>query len=308
MSQDKRPSDGQSGPHDELPSDDEGGLHAPPGLTGWRKAWWWFDFIILVKLARLRFVGVLALIGIVITQWDWLAAEYDKWTRPAVADAGPRGDVEWFCPMHPAVVRDNPKDKCPICFMPLSKRRKGDATSEALPAGVVNRVQLSPYRVVLAGVQTSTVEYQALTKEIQAIGYVEFNERGQKTVAARIAGRIDNLFVNETGQMVEAGDALASLYSPDLVVTVNNMLEARRAKNEKNLDSAQRRLELLGISAGPDRRNPDQRQGQHASYDPVPHFRPCHQEVCARRAIRRARDAALRHRRPFDRLDPGPGL
>ncbi len=189
------------------------------------------------------------MIGLVITQWDLLAAHYDKWTRPANADAGPDGDVEWFCPMHPAVVRDNPRDKCPICFMPLSKRKKGEQHEEALPAGVVNRVQLSPYRVVLAGVQTSKVEYQPLSKEIKAIGYVEFNERGQKTVAARIAGRIDKLFVNETGQMVDAGDELASLYSPELVVTVNNMLEAKRAKNDKNLESARRRLELLGISA-----------------------------------------------------------
>ena len=107
-------------------ADDEGGLRAPPGLTGWRKAWWWFDFIILVKLARLRFIAVLAVIGIVITQWDLLAAYYDKWTRPADAAAGPSGDVEWFCPMHPSVIRDNPRDKCPICFMPLSKRKKGD--------------------------------------------------------------------------------------------------------------------------------------------------------------------------------------
>jgi Cu(I)/Ag(I) efflux system membrane fusion protein len=234
---------------DEFRTDDEGGLRAPPGLTGWRKAWWWFDFIILVKLARLRFIGILAVIGIVITQWDLLAAYYDKWTRPATAEAGPGGDVEWFCPMHPAVVRDNPRDKCPICFMPLSKRKKGEQNEEALPAGVVNRVQLSPYRIVLAGVQTSKIEYQPLTKEIQAIGYVEFNERGQKTVAARIAGRIDKLFVDETGRMVDAGDELASLYSPELVVTVNNMLEARRAKNERNLESARRRLELLGISA-----------------------------------------------------------
>ena len=45
---------------------DEGGLRAPPGLTGWRKAWWWFDFIILVKLARLRFIAVLVVIGAVI--------------------------------------------------------------------------------------------------------------------------------------------------------------------------------------------------------------------------------------------------
>ena len=56
--------------------------------------------------------------------------------------------------MHPSIVRDNPKDKCPICFMPLSKRKKGEAgEAEPLPAGIVSRVQLSPYRVVLAGVQ-----------------------------------------------------------------------------------------------------------------------------------------------------------
>ena len=35
---------------DLVETNDEGGLRAPPGLTGWRKAWWWFDFIILVML------------------------------------------------------------------------------------------------------------------------------------------------------------------------------------------------------------------------------------------------------------------
>ena len=229
-------------------NDDEGGLRAPPGLTGWRKAWWWFDFIILVKLARLRFIGVLAVIGLVITQWDLLAAHYDKWTRPVVSGAGPTGgDMEWFCPMHPAVVRDNPRDKCPICFMPLSKRKKGDQHEEALPAGIVNRVQLSPYRVVLAGVQTTKVEYQPLGKEIKAIGYVEFNERGQRTVSARINGRIDKLYVNETGQMVDKGDDLALLYSPELVVSEQNLLDARRPGASLDLESATKRLELLGV-------------------------------------------------------------
>src|SRR5947209_6630246 len=114
---------GWNQPHDNEPSPiDEGGLRAPPGVTGWRKAWWWFDFIILVKLARLRFIAVLFAIGAVITQWDLLAAYYDKWTRPASAAQAGGSGVEWFCPMHPSVVRDNPKDKCPICFMPLSKR------------------------------------------------------------------------------------------------------------------------------------------------------------------------------------------
>lgn len=248
MKADNRLPDSHHAAVDEFRTDDEGGLRAPPGLTGWRKAWWWFDFLILVKLARLRFIGVLAVIGIVITQWDLLLAYYDKWTRPGMTDAAhAAGDVEWFCPMHPSVVRDNSKDKCPICFMPLSKRKKGDQHEEALPSGVVNRVQLSPYRVVLAGVQTTKVDYQPLSKEINAVGYIEFNERGQRTVSARVNGRIEKLYVNETGQMVNKGDDLAVLYSPELVVSEQNLLDARRPGAKTDLVSVTKRLELLGV-------------------------------------------------------------
>ncbi|MBI3863189.1 MAG: efflux RND transporter periplasmic adaptor subunit [Planctomycetia bacterium] len=230
------------------PLDDEGGLHAPPELTGWREIWWWFDFLILVKLARLRFIAVLVAIGAVITQWDNLAAHYDKWTRDPNAHPGAASDVEWFCPMHPSVIRDNPKDKCPICFMPLSKRKKGDVHEEALPAGVVNRVQLSPYRVVLAGINTYPVDYQQLSKEITAVGYVEFNERQVKNVSARVKGRIDTLVVNETGQTVDEGDVLAALYSPELNVTVQNLLDAQKRGNRELVESGKNRLALLGIS------------------------------------------------------------
>jgi Cu(I)/Ag(I) efflux system membrane fusion protein len=231
------------------PRDDEGGLRAPPDLHGWRKAWWWFHFLILVKLARLRFIGILLVIGVVITQWDTLTAYYDRWTKPANAAESVESGNEYFCPMHPSIVRDNGKEKCPICFMPLSKRKKGSGQADALPAGVVNRVQLSPYRMVLAGVQTWPVDYQPLTKEITAVGYIEFNERGQRTVSARVAGRVDKLVANETGHMVNAGDELALLYSPDLLVTVQNLLDAKRNGNPELMNGARTRLERLGIDA-----------------------------------------------------------
>jgi membrane fusion protein, copper/silver efflux system len=228
-------------------SEDEGGLRAPPDLHGWRKAWWWFHFLILVKLARLRFIGILLVIGVIITQWDTLAAYYDKWTRPTETAEASGSDVEYFCPMHPSVIRDNPKEKCPICFMPLSKRKMRSGQPEVLPAGIVNRVQLTPYRVVLAGVQTFHVDYHPLMKEITAVGFIEFDERGQRTVSARVKGRIDKLFANETGQMVNAGDELALLYSPDLLVTVQNLLDAKRTGNKELMDGARARLDLLGI-------------------------------------------------------------
>lgn len=232
---------------DEFPAD-EGGLRPPPGLSFWRRAWWWFDFLILVKLARLRFIGILVVIGVIITQWDTLIAYYEKWTRPSGDMASVKGDVEYFCPMHPSVVRDTSKEKCPICFMPLSKRKKGEVSEEALPDGIVNRVQLTPYRVVLAGVQTWKADYVPLAKEIHAVGTIEFNERGQKTVSARIAGRLDELLANETGQWVAEGDVLASIYSPDLVSTMQNLLQAKKSNNNSLLNDARTKLELLGIS------------------------------------------------------------
>ncbi|MBA4189372.1 MAG: hypothetical protein C0467_15355 [Planctomycetaceae bacterium] len=206
-----------------------------------------FRLAVLVPLARLRFLFILGAIGVLIVKWDDLVARYEKYTRPATgADAGDH-DHEYFCPMHPTVVRDTSKDKCPICFMPLSKRKKGEQTDEALPAGVVARVQLSPYRVALAGVNTTPVEYQSLTRDITTVATVEFDERKLKSVSARVKGRIDKLFVNQTGQMVHFNDPLAELYSPDLVVTVQNLLDARQANNTGLEAIARDRLKLWGI-------------------------------------------------------------
>src|SRR5262245_5638537 len=121
--------------------------------------------VLLTLFARLRFVAILAAIGFVIVEWDTLLAWYEQYTRPTSAAAA-ESDSEYYCPMHPAVVRDNGKEKCPVCAMPLSKRKKGEVSDAPLPPGVVSRVQLSPYRVVLAGVRTVPVEYQPLTKEV----------------------------------------------------------------------------------------------------------------------------------------------
>ena len=199
-----------------------------PGL------WSRFRLIVLVPLARLRFLFILGAIGLVIAKWDWLEAYWEKRTRPAGHEQA-AGDVEYFCPMHPTVVRDNSKEKCPICFMPLSKRTKGEATDEPLPAGTVARVQLTPYRVVLAGVQTLPVGYHALHKDVTTVGTVEFDERGLRTVAARFKGRIDKLFVNQTGQWVRAGDPLASLRDDLVVEGVAEVEDERRGPHRVEL-------------------------------------------------------------------------
>jgi Cu(I)/Ag(I) efflux system membrane fusion protein len=229
---------------------DEGGLRAPAELSALGKVWWWFHFAVLVKLARLRFLAILVAIGAVIAYWDTLTAYYDKWTRPLSGQETAAGaDAEYWCPMHPTIVRDHP-DKCPICAMPLSKRKKGEKDeTEALPPGVVSRVQLTPYKVAVAGIETAEIGYQELTKDITAVGFVEFDERKLARITVRATGksRIDKLHVNVTGQCVNKGDPLAELYSPDLVVTIQNLLDARQSGNTDLQRMARDRLRLWGI-------------------------------------------------------------
>jgi len=227
----------------------EGGLRAPPGLGFWGRMWWWFHFLVLVKLARLRFVAVLFAIGALIVYWDTLKAHYDKWTRPAHAHATAGTGLEWFCPMHPQIIRDNPKDKCPICFMPLSKRKKGEGGDAPLPPGTVSRVQLSPYRVALAGVLTAEVEYRPLALDVAAAGTVEFDERRLSRITVRAGGksRIEKLHVNVTGQAVRPGDPLAVIYSPELATTAQNLIDSQRSGNADLARVAEDRLRLWGV-------------------------------------------------------------
>jgi multidrug efflux pump subunit AcrA (membrane-fusion protein) len=234
----------------DLSAQSEGGLRAPSHYGPLRKIWWWFDFLILVKLARLRFIVILALVGAVILYWDTLLSYYERWTRPLGGEAAVAStDTEYWCPMHPTIVRDH-ADKCPICGMPLSKRKKGEATEEgeALQPGV-SRVQLSPYKVANAGVQTVEVGYQPLAKEISAAGFVEYDEQKLSRITARPAGksRIEKLYVNVTGQLVQKGEALAELYSPELYSTVTNLLGAHQSGNRDIERDTRDRLRLWGI-------------------------------------------------------------
>ena len=122
---------------------DEGGLRPPPGLSYWRRVWWWFDFLILVKLARLRFMAILVVIGVVITQWDLLVAYYEKWTRPAGDSCGRRIGLRVVLPDAPGRHSRQPQGQMPdLLHAALEAEEGASRTAEPLPAGVVNRVQL----------------------------------------------------------------------------------------------------------------------------------------------------------------------
>lgn len=208
---------------------------------------------------RLRFIFLMVIVGFVVGYWENITNYYDRWRRPAqAADMVAAQDIEFYCPMHPNIVRAEPGN-CPICGMPLAKRAKSGKAE--LPEGVLARQHLTPQKVQIGRIATSPVEYRLLSREVRTVGIVEYDETRRKFIAARIKGRIDKLFVNYVGQHVEAGDPLVWIYSPELLTAQQELLTAATRLSEVSaadqfaartsqslLEASKQKLLLWGIT------------------------------------------------------------
>src|SRR5262245_37411236 len=124
-----------------------------------------------VLQVRLRFVAVFLIIFLIVGQWDNFRDYWAKFNRTGMVDgASISPSTEYWCPMCPGVTSDWP-GKCPVCNMALIRRAKGEMTPR--PDGTLARMQLAPYRVQLAGVHTSPVEFRPLAREIVLAGLLE---------------------------------------------------------------------------------------------------------------------------------------
>jgi len=194
-----------------------------------------FTLFIKVLFARLRFVAVFIIAALLVGYWDNIKNHLDKWTRPERAPdslaTAAESDVEYYSVMHPWIVRSQPGN-CPVCGMPLVKRKKGQTVK--LPDDVLARVQLSPERLQLAGIDTTAVQRRALEREIKAVGVLDYDETKVAHLSARVAGRADELFIQYLGQRVNKGDPVYSLYSPDIYTAMREYLQARKRAQEQS--------------------------------------------------------------------------
>ena len=133
----------------------------------------------------------------------------------------------WTCAMHPQIRMEQP-GKCPICGMNLIPLAQSDTSSVDPDA-----IHLSKEAAQLANVLTSVVTRQKPVKEVRLYGKVQADERLLQSQAAHVSGRIEQLYVNFTGESVRKGQVLARIYSPELITAQQELLEAARTKQSQ---------------------------------------------------------------------------
>jgi len=173
-----------------------------------------------------------------------------------------QGDYIYISSMHPWITSDRP-GTCPICGMELVKVSGEDARKmqEAVQSGVV-QVSASPVKRVLANVELAKVQELSFRETMPVDGTVVTPTDALNTVPSWVAGRIDRLFVERSGDFISKGQKLMEIYSPTLVQAQEEYLTALKTKDRMNtagygdltenteslITSAKRKLELLGLT------------------------------------------------------------
>lgn len=135
------------------------------------------------------------------------------------------GETVWTCSMHPQIRQPEPGD-CPICGMDLIPL--DDEQDESIDPMAIS---MSETAMKLANVRTAKVGAAEPVKTVRLNGKVETDERRIASQSSHIPGRIEKLMVSFTGEFVQKGQVIASVYSPDLVTAQEELFEAEKIKD-----------------------------------------------------------------------------
>jgi len=174
-------------------------------------------------------------------------------TAPA-ASTTPKGERKikyWRAPMDPTYISDEPgKSPMGMDLVPVYE----DEIAEGA-------ISIDPITVQNMGLRTALVGRGELTKTIRTVGHIDYDEKKLYIVNSKITGWIEKLLVNTTGEVVQEGQPLLEIYSPELVSTQEEYLSALKNYSELKdsryeearagalelLNSTQKRLEYWDI-------------------------------------------------------------
>ncbi len=185
----------------------------------------------------------------------WFAGQDDERVRTGSA-AAPEGEpLLYRNPMNPQITSPVPaKDEMGMDYIPVY----ADNDAGGAPAGTVT---IDPVTVQNIGVRTALAERRTMSRIINTVGRVDYDETRLYRMHPKTEGWIEELLVDTTGAPVRHDDILLSIYSPQLVSTqqeyvlaLNNLktlqdssFEDVRAGAAKLVDNALERLRLMDV-------------------------------------------------------------
>ncbi len=113
----------------------------------------------------------------------------------------------YTCPMHPQIVQTK-AGTCPICGMDLVLFDKNNQEAKLV---------LSKDQLALANVAVAEVNNSASKNKISLNGRLVTNPADNAVISSRISGRVENLYVKESGIKVSKGQPLYRIYSEELL-------------------------------------------------------------------------------------------
>ena len=171
----------------------------------------------------------------------FLAGRQAPVTDSASTGAETERDVlYWVAPMDPNYRRDEP-GKSPM-GMDLVPVYADDVDAQP---GVVS---IDPVIVNNLGVRTAVAERSPLSRRIETVGHVSYDEDTLHHVHTRVEGWIEKLAVTTKGEPVREGQLLFELYSPTLVNAQQEYLAALRSGNTALRNASRDRLVSLGVT------------------------------------------------------------
>ncbi|MFB9865604.1 efflux RND transporter periplasmic adaptor subunit [Rufibacter immobilis] len=159
------------------------------------------------------------------------------------------GEASYTCPMHPQIVQDKP-GSCPICGMDLVPvKKQEDDTKEA-------SIMLSDSQIQLGNITTRAVKEGQVGSNTVLFGRLVVDQTQADLISSRASGRIERLYVKETGQPIRKGQPLYDLYSETLLTLEQEYLlaldQVKAFPGERQfvsiLDAAKRKLILTGLT------------------------------------------------------------
>ncbi|HAS6017651.1 efflux transporter periplasmic adaptor subunit [Vibrio vulnificus] len=148
----------------------------------------------------------------------------------------------WVAPMDPNYKRDKPgKSPMGMDLIPVYADDLAGANDKP------GTVKIDPSVENNLGVKTAAVELAKLSPRIETVGYIAFDESQLWQTNVRVSGWVEKLYINAVGEQVKKGEALFTLYSPELVKAQEELLNAKRTGRDGLVKGATERLLSLGV-------------------------------------------------------------